>query len=92
MKETLKQFDKRIKKENAKENYNIRMQWRQYQKDHKGSPGKPYKSHRKASQIRKASTKVNKGEKFEKSKPWTKRIALALGRKYNGIKRRKNNE
>ena len=75
MKETLKQFDERIKKENATEKYNERMKRRLYKSDHKGSPGNTYKSHRKTPQIRKPSTKINKGEKFEKLSKFDRKIS-----------------
>ena len=64
MKETLKQFNKRIKKERATEKYNERMRKRLHESDHKGNPGNTYKSHRKPPQIRKSSIKISKGEKF----------------------------
>ena len=76
MKETLTQFDKRVKKERATEKYNDRMRAR-LQKT--GNPGKAHKIHDKEPQTRKVSTKVNKGEEFDKSKKkWTKKLNLAL--------------
>ena len=58
--------------------YNDRMRARLQKVN---SKGKSQKTCVYEPQTRKASTKVNKGEEFSKSKPWTKRIALALGRR-----------
>ena len=54
--------------------YNERMKRRLYKSDHKGSPGNTYKSHRKAPQIRKPSTKVNKGEEFTRLSFFERRL------------------
>ena len=81
MSKTLQDFDRKVKKERARDKYNDRMKKRLQKVN--GS-GKAQKVHSKKPQSRTASTKVNKGEEFTKSKPWTKRIALALGRKYKG--------
>ena len=78
MKETLQDFDKRVKKERATEKYNDRMRARLHKVN---GPGKAHKVHDKEPQTRKVSTKVNKDDEFSKSKPWTKRIAIALGRR-----------
>ena len=69
-------IDRKVKKERAREKYNDRMRNR-LQKT--GNPGKAHKMHDKKPQARKASTKVNKGDEFDKSKKkWTKKLALAL--------------
>ncbi len=61
-----------------REKYNKRMKERSAQKK---TSGKSPKAHTKEPQVRNPSAKVNKNEGFEKSKPWTKKIAIALGRR-----------
>ena len=66
MKETLKQFDKRIKKERAREKYNERMKERLRKSFRKHNTRNVCKRFTQKPQSRKPSTKVNKGEKFVK--------------------------
>ena len=63
-------------KETAK--YNERMKERLFKSNQKGSSGRTKKVYAKEPQIRKPSTKVNKGESFTKSKPWTSKIPVQL--------------
>ena len=63
MKETLTQFDKRVKKERATEKYNDRMRKRLQKVN---VSGKSQKTCVYEPQTRKVSTKVNKGDEFSK--------------------------
>ena len=71
---TLADFDRKVKKERATEKYNDRMRKRLRESDGKGSPGKAHKDNSKEPQIRKVSTKVNKGEEFTRLSKYARRL------------------
>ena len=71
MSKALQDFDRKVKKERAREKYNDRMKKRLHKVN--GS-GKAQKDHSKEPQKRKVSTKVNKGEEFTRLSKYARRL------------------